>query len=71
MPSKDAPVLKLKKLLISSLQVHDLITLDLQKYILDLTKNLKSIEDESEDKFDEMRDRTDAYFKQYIEVKEG
>ena len=45
--------------------------LDLEKYVLLLTKNLNSIEEGNEEKFEEMRQRTEAYFKHYIEVKEG
>ena len=32
---------------------------------------MNSIEEENQDKLEEMRERTEAYFKQYTEVKEG
>ena len=41
------------------------------KYVKGLTDNLASLTDFSEEKFQEMRDRSEAYFKKYVEIEEG
>lgn len=36
-----------------------------------LKKNMSSISEFDEAKFEEMRERTEAYFKKYVEIEEG
>lgn len=44
---------------------------NLEKYVDTLNKKLANLTDFSEARFQEMRGRTEAYFKEYVEVEEG
>jgi hypothetical protein len=45
--------------------------LNLEKYATTLNKNINAITDFREENFQDMRDRTEAYFKKYIEIADG
>jgi len=45
--------------------------LNLEKYVKLLEQGLSNVMQFEEGKFQEMRDRTEAYFKKYVEVKDG
>jgi hypothetical protein len=45
--------------------------LNLEKYAATLTKNINAVTAFSQQNFQDMRDRTEAYFKQYVEIADG
>jgi hypothetical protein len=45
--------------------------LNLEKYVNKLNQNITFITDFREENFQEMRDRTEAYFKKYVEIADG
>lgn len=45
--------------------------MNLEKYVSNLSKSIYSLTDFKEEGFQEMRDRTEAYFKKYVEIADG
>ena len=48
-----------------------LIDVDLEKILKELGKNINLVISFDEDKIEEMRERTEAYFKEYTEIQDG
>lgn len=45
--------------------------LNLEKYVNNLTKSIGNLTNFKEEELQEMRDRTEAYFKKYVEIADG